>query len=398
MCCCSCEDSKKPSECDDKPCCPEMEIEINDTPATDDDLVGLKCDHPGRRPTTDCRIRAIGGPCCDATVVLTNPDGRLRFHGPTDTTTTLTLPKDGSWVSFKISGESGSAAIGDAKIEAHCDTATGTLKTSKDVTVFWFDQAKLDITVGGSYSLTGTRFTVVGAHAVDYEAEARIRPPGVNCGAPQVTNLRIGIMQNTFPPRIRMTNWDSPAITWNPGVATGTTVTAANVMRETKNVTVTANDSEATVAPLYDQPGKSGTLDSDSLKPPKGCPGGAAATSFDTPSRPTPPTFTTPALTPAGANVGTITYTFVNVTHRDNFRAWTAVFNTSTNDFCTLRERIWKTDMDSAATTPQHPTVEAETGPTTTPVTAAPFSNAHSNNPANRTLGPAGAATTTFTK
>jgi hypothetical protein len=169
-------------------------------------------------------------------------------------------------------------------------------------------------------------------------------------------------------------------------------------MRETKNVTVTANDSEASVAPLYDQPGKTGTLDSNSLKPPKGCSGGAAATSFDTPSRPTPPSLTIPATTAAGTNVGRVEYSFENVTHRDNFRAWVAVFNTSTNGFCVLRERIWRTDMDSAASTPQQPTVEAATAPTTTPVTARPFSNAHSNDPANRTMGAAGAATTTFTK
>ena len=70
-----------------------MEIEINDTPATNDDLVELKCDHPAHQNTVNCRIRATAaGPA--STVVLTNPDGRLRFPGPGDTTTTLTVPGD----------------------------------------------------------------------------------------------------------------------------------------------------------------------------------------------------------------------------------------------------------------------------------------------------------------
>jgi len=375
-----------------------MEIEINDTPATNDDLVQLKCERPSRRHIVNCRIRATSTCPTSSTVVLTNPDGRLRFPNAADTTTTVTVPGDGSWAPFQISGERGSDAIRDAIIEAHCNTATGEVKARKGVTVFWFDQAKIDITVGGNYTLTGTRYTVVGAHAVDYSAEARIRPAGVDCTAPQVQNLRVGIMQNTFPPRVRTTNWNTPAIRWNPGIASGTVATVPTTIRETKNVTVTANDTDSSAAPLYDQPGVATTLDSNSLKLPKGCTGGAAATSFDTPSRPTPATLTLPAANAAGAIVGQVDYTFVSVTHRDNFMTWAGIFDVTTNDFCALRQRIWRTNLDSAATTPQHATVEADSAPTTDPIMTPPFSNDVSNDPANRTQGPVGAATTTFTK
>lgn len=410
MCNCGTKRSDPPSSTPgaDQPCdnttgtcpeddCPSVEIEINDTATTDDDLVRVKCEHPAHRHKVPCRIRATGGGSGSATMVLTNPDGRLRFPDDGDTAKTLSVPRSGSWVSFEISGETGSAAIGDAVIEAHCRTATGAVKGSKPVTVVWFDQPKIEVNVGGNYTVSGGRFTVVGANAVDYEAEARIRPAGVDCSAPQIADLRIGILQNSFPPLTLTRNWDSPTIAWAPGVASGTAVAVPSAMRETKSVSGTANDSEASVAPIYDQPGKTGTLDSDSLKPPKGCTGGGTATSNDTPSRPVAP-LTIPAQTAAGAVVGQVTYRVVNVTMVYNFRTWVTVFDTSSNDVCLLRERIWRTNLDSAGPAPRRPTVEADAAPTTNPVTAAPFTNTQTNDPANRTMGAAGPATTTFTK
>src|SRR5260370_32664747 len=113
------------------------------------------------------------------TIVLTTPEGRLRFPDTADTTKAVILPTDGSWVSFEISGEKGSTAIGDAIIEAHCQTATGDLKGSKPVTVFWLDNVQIKITAGGNYTKSGGRFTVGGGPAVDYSPKARILPhPG----------------------------------------------------------------------------------------------------------------------------------------------------------------------------------------------------------------------------
>jgi len=390
---------KKTKEKKKKCPCPTMVIQINNTSKTKDDLVPLKCTHPSSRTNVDCRIRVKKKTTQDTNVVLTNPDGRLRFPGPGDTTKSLTLPKDGSWVSFQISGEALSKKLGDAVIKAHCNSATGPLGTKKKVTVFWFDKAQTKITRGGNYAITGGRFTVTGGNAVNLSAKARIRPAGVKCSAPQVSNLKVGIMQNTYPPRLRTINWGTPAITWNAGVAAGTTVTVPTVMRFTIRVNVTANDSESSVAPLYDQPGKAGRLDANSLKPPIGCRGGGAATSHDTPSIGCPATYRIPAQTGAGVTVGTVTYNFQNVTHRDNFKTWTVIFNTSTNRFCVLRERIWTTNMDSAAAGPQRPNVAAsDNAPTSMPVTAPPFSNTVSNDPANQSTGPGGPARTIFTK
>jgi len=108
--------------------CPNMEIEVNNTSATNDDWVQLKC-------KLDCRARAIGNPPSDATVVLTNLDGRLRFPDDVDTTKTLILPRNGAWVPFQISGKIKSNAVGDAVIKAHCQSVTGPVVMTQNVTV-----------------------------------------------------------------------------------------------------------------------------------------------------------------------------------------------------------------------------------------------------------------------
>ena len=331
--------------------------------------------------------------------MLTNPDGRLRFPGDADTTATVTVPADGSWAAFEISGEKGSDALKDAVIEAHCDTAAGLLIAKKEVTVFWFDQAKIDITPGGSYALGGGQYTVTAGNAVNYSAQARIRPAGVNCAAPQIKDLRVGIMQNdrTSGTAGEIT-WGNPTIAWAPGVAAGTTAAVPNTIHRVLNMPGVANDVATTVAPLYDQPGKADTLSANSLKPPIGCAGGAAATSFDTPSSPAPPTFNLPATSAAGAAVGVATYRLTSVRIIGAFMTWTVIFDTKTNEFCVLRERTWNVNVNSAAAGAQQATAAAaDSAPTTTPVLA-PTANTMVNDPANQNTGPAGPATTTFTK
>ncbi|MEZ0469750.1 N-acetylmuramoyl-L-alanine amidase [Luteimonas salinilitoris] len=110
-----------------------MEIEINNTSTSDDDWV-MQCTHDPRHTLT-CRIRTTGSPANDVATVLTNPDGRLRFPGASDASTTVTVPSDGSWLEFQISGNTGSATVGDAVIEAHCQDAAGAVLASKGVTV-----------------------------------------------------------------------------------------------------------------------------------------------------------------------------------------------------------------------------------------------------------------------
>ena len=373
-----------------------MEIQVNNSATTDDDCVQLKCDHPASRHTVPCRIRVTGAAAGATDVVLSNPDGRLRFPGVADRSTTLSVPADGSWVGFDVSGEMGSAALNDAVIEAHCRTATGGVVATKAMTVFWFDDERTGITVGGTYTMVGTRYTTTGGHAVSYAARARIRPAGVNCAAPQVAELKVGIMQNAVNALMEII-WNTPTIAWAAGVAPGTVVTVPAKIHQTLTLPSQSNDVAASVDPLYDQPGKADTLDPNSLKPPMGCTGGAAATSFDTPSSPAPAVFSLPATTAAGAAAGTVTYRLERVKITASFITWTTLFNTRNNEHCVHRQRGWAVNVDSTVAGGQATTDAADAAPSSNPVLV-PTANDVFNAPANSFTGAMGAATTNFTR
>lgn len=380
--------------------CPTVEIEVNNTPTATDDLVQVQSVHPPGRPIVNCRIRAISSCPMAATIVLTNPDGRLRFPGSGDRTCSVTVPNDGSWVPFRISGETGSQAIGDAVIQAHCNTADGELKGQKALTVFWFDQPQINIAAGGQYALSGGRYIVTGANAVNYSAQARIRPAGVDCSAPQVRNLRIGILQTALASVVGRITWGNPAVRWRAGVAAGTTIRVPSQYRRTINLPTSSNDSEATVAPLYDQPGKGATLSANSLKPPVGCAGGGAATSYDTPANPAPATYTLPIRDAAAAEVADVDWQLTSVTVEPSFDTYVVVFNTASNEFSALRRRGWRVNVNSSAAGAQRAAPDAaDAAVTANPLTAAPYGNDIVNQAANQVTAPVDAAvTTTFTK
>ncbi len=392
----------KPADSPVEPCtlnCPKTEVEINNTPGAKDDLVYLKCFHGAHVHKTRCRIRVKGNPPNDALVVLTNPDDRLRFPTPGDKQLSLTLPKSGAWVPFEISGNTKSDAIGDAVIEVHCGTATGEITSTKPVTVFWFDEAEIKITSGGNYTVFGGRYSIAGSNAVNYSAKATIKPTGVDCSAPQVKDLRIGIMQNDITNGVGSElSWDTPTIAWNPGTPTGTIVTVPEVIRQISTMSSSANDVAPTVDPLYDQPGKADTLDPNSLKPPMGCTGGAPATSFDTPSTPVANTFTLPATDTTGANVGNVTYSrFVKAKVIGSFTTWAVIWDVVKQEFCVIRQSSWKVNVDSSAAGAQKAVPAAsDAAPTNDPVLA-PTANTVINAPGNQSTAAGGPANKTFT-
>lgn len=378
------------------PACPDMEIEINETPAGNDDLVLLKCEHPAHRTKTKCRIRSKNcASGASATVVLVNPDGKLRFPEAADTTRTVFLPTNGSWVTFEISGETGSIAVGDAVIEAHCGTATGVVKATAKVTVVSFDPSKIDIATPGIYSLMGTTFTTTGGHAVDYSAEATIKPAGVDCTALQIKDLRIGIMQNVCSGMRRVDTWGNPTIAprdWAPSVPSGTSITIPDTICSQVNRPVDANDTDAAADPLYDQPNVTTTVDANSLSVPKGCPGGATATSTDTPanSRVAATYFLPVTNTTTGALVAKATYTLIGTTIDNDFTTWAAVYNITTKEACAIRERTWSVHVDSAATGTLKASAGTDGAPTKDPIIGGPFSNNIVNNPKNQTTTQSG--------
>lgn len=378
------------------PKCPKVEIQINLTPARHDELVMRKSDHPAARPKVKCRIHAISGPA--GTVVLTNPDGRLRFPEAADSTLSLNVPADGSWVEFEVSGEKESDAMNDAKIEAHCETAGGELVGERTMSVFWFDQAELKINNPGTYGITGDRLTTSGGNAIDYSVKARIRPANVDCTAPQVKDLRIGIMQNAHPGVTRERHWNNPAIVWNPGVAAGTKVSVPSEMRRVTTRPATGQDTDAFAQPLYDRPGLAVTLDPNSIKPPIGCNGGGVATSNDTPSTPGPSSLDLNAVDNNGNIVGTVTYQASAVILSPVFTTWTVVYNVTTKEYFCLRQRGWSVTVDGLQPGSPKAVLDAADADVTVDPVLAPFANDQSNDPANIRLSARTAAQTEFTR
>jgi len=367
-------------------CAIKVEIQINNTGTANDDIVQVKCDHPAHRHKVPCQIKLVSGAAHDHQITLGNPDGRLRFPEVGDTTKNVTLPVSGTWVAFEISGESGSAAIGDAVIEARlaatCPdggaSAVGDLKGTKPGTVFWFDTAQMTLTQGGNYSLTGGTFRAAGV-AVSFSAQAAIKPTGVDCTAPQVKDLRISIMQETSNQLITV-NWSSPVATWNAAAPHPTSVTVSTNVRQTITfnhgiVTEPVNDGVDGAYPLYSQ-------SANALKPPGGCAGSAAATSNDNPGQTGLGNFVR-NLTSGATIIGTATWSLVNVTRRQDFRTFCVVFNTVTQTYCSLRQATWSLNLDSAgAAADQHAVVTADAAASADPATGTTANHAELVNPA----------------
>ena len=84
-------------------------------------------------------------------VVLTNPDGKLKFFLPDQelsdansrSSLTLTLPANGNAVAFKVSGETMSDGIDDAVVEARNVGGGGNVERAR-LTVFGFDNSQMN--------------------------------------------------------------------------------------------------------------------------------------------------------------------------------------------------------------------------------------------------------------
>ncbi|MGE5570323.1 MAG: hypothetical protein ACM3S5_14905 [Rhodospirillales bacterium] len=360
-----------------EPVCTEVEIEINGSPDPAGDLVQLRSEHPDFRPVVKGRIRSKAPQPNAAIIVLTNPDGRLRFNG--ERTLSLTVPNSGAWAEFQILGETGSEAIGDAVIEAHCATDNGPLAGTRRLTVFWFDNAKIDLTPGGRYELSGGLYTSA-APAVRLKAEAAIRPAGVDASAPQVRNLRVGVMQTALAGNIGRITWGNPTVRFNPAVPAGIEVVVPQQVRLTLNLPITANTSGADSAPLCDRRG---------IKPPTGCEGGGPVWLDFTPSIPAPAAYVTDAVDAAGNKVGEVEYSLLDATVESSFIAYAVVWNQETQQVTALRQRRWSIHAGSAAAGPHRFAAEAaDTAVTMPPLVGGPFAAEAAADPANRTTAP----------
>jgi hypothetical protein len=345
-----------------------VEVEINRTAEHRDDMVEVRSGlDASLRRRVPARIRLPAPSPEDVTVVLTNPDGRLRFPDATDATKELTLPKNGDWVDFEISGEAKSERIDDAAIEVHLDTADGRLLGRRFATVFSFDLPSMQVTPVGFYALAGGRFAPLNnVAAVGFEASATLRPAGLDCTAPPLRDLRIGILQNARAERL--VGFSNPTIACLPGNGGREVVVPLTRYLRTR-VANFLDDSVAGSAPIY-------STDAGALAIPLGCgsQGGTAASS-DTPQMVSPLTLAIPPESPGGVPEGTVTYRLASVTMDDSFRTWAVSYDQQTRVAIPLREAAWTLNLDSASPTAQRASATADGPPANAAVTAEPFFN-----------------------
>jgi hypothetical protein len=374
------------------------EIEVNDTPEAADDLVQLRCHNPNHDHRTHCRVRLLGNPPEDIPVLMTNPDGRLRFPTAVDQTVGVTLPADRSWAAFPITGHTGSAAIGDAQIEAKYPDAGGETVATQPATVFWFDNADLTITPVGSYQIVGETFMAVPTPGVEYRMEARIRPASVDCSQPQIIHLGIGLAQNQTR-QYRTMTWDTPQVRWNGAESPGSEITVPGSVRFIEDLPDPMNDSAQGYDPLYDNPAMPDTYSPDSVRPPIGCAGGGVATTHDSPFQSFPRVWILGLFRDQhGHEVAVVDYAnFVGVTMDLQFRSWTVLFDKSTSEVCPLVQRAWSLTVDSTAGGVQQAVVGATTWPPAMPISGGPYSNESALDARYHKVVRQGAAFTIFT-
>jgi hypothetical protein len=372
----------------------EVEIWINETESPNDDVVQVKSDHPRRMFKVPCQIRLKSSAAAPVRVDLICPSHRLLFFEPQntkpDTLLTLDLPANGNWTKFEITGEKASEKKGDAEIEVFYSSE---VVARKKVTVFSFDKAQIAIKQGGDYRLVkgpGGKYNyyVPGRGvAVSFSAKARLRPAGLDCNAPQIANLRVGIMQEVSA-LFHTVTYDTPTIAWDKDAKDKATIEVEKVRRwqQTFDPTVTqpVNDGVADNAPLYD-------YTDSAVKFPIGCVGAGAATSDATPRL----TQIVPTISELFPNAEVTWTRLVNVTIRKQFRTFCVVFDQRTQKFCALRQAIWTVNVDSKGRPAnQHAIVHADAAVSADPAMPPPrFETA----PRIQTSGPVGSAKKKFT-
>jgi hypothetical protein len=361
-----------------------VDIQINDTPDENDDVVQIKNEHPAWRFTVPCRAKVLGSPPGSVSVTLTNADSHFRFPGDGDTQKDLSLPCDGSWVSFLISGETGSAALNNAVIEA----LLGTDRCgAEDGTVFWFDNAVVSLMPADAYSLMNGWYRTFPGPAMLFAAAATIRPDGLDCAVAQISTVRVGFMQQVSSTRSTIT-YGTPNVAWAPDVPVGTelTVPSEMVIERTFSHCVplpVADTASEDDDPLY-------TRNPESLRPPIGCPGGGFVGSNDMPNIHVPEAYAK-EYSEGGQRVATVTWTALRSVAMDSeYTLFCVIYNVATDDFCAQRQIDWSVHVNSATgphtATGGPPDAPASEDPAETPPSANDAEHVNTEYPSQDTI------------
>lgn len=312
----------------------DVEIQVSKTADTNDDLVRLG-------GTTVCRARLTSPAPNDVNIMLTTTNSRLALDLGT-ATYSLILPKNGDWsYDFFIYGSDKSTAKNDVKIEAHKDTATGALMGDKSVTVYWLD-GSMTVTAGSYYGFSSNNYMPVGGPGVNFSATGTIKPTGVDCSITDYKDYDVGMIQNIISSQTK-TFYKEPSYAFFTALPLGTKAYIYPVL-ELTTTSSGGNDTNESVAPLYDQPGRSTTIDQNSVQ--SLC-SGAPATSNDAPQ-------TKPHLMDMedldGNPAGQVLYSKVDDAEFNmSFRIWSIAYHPNGLGavHIPLSETTWSGDVDS---------------------------------------------------
>jgi len=276
-------------------------------------LVRLKSDaHPKRKPFY-VMVRLINPTSSDITVTVENPDKHLKFakskmpdYSDLTDTIDLTIPKPtgtntyGDPVSFAVTGDKGSANLGDAKIKVvRADDLTKEVG-KWDMTVFWFKNpiGKKNDEVGGHMLLTANspyqvsvnqnnNLIILGPNgnfgsihsSMKFESSVQLMPTDLvpnsipSSTDQSITDLRIGLEQTATSRTVQVT-YGKPTIEWAnfvpPGILTPPVKSGGSINSDVVGKFCDAG--EAADIPFYHRPSitaikdKSSTVDGPFVK------------------------------------------------------------------------------------------------------------------------------------
>jgi len=349
----------------------KLEIEINNTASTDDDVVSwsdfIICRTRFQTPARIRQVPASGSSASDLEVTLSN-SSRLEYaqSGGWGKTLSLTLPQDGSWIDFLVSGTLPSLAVGDAPIDVQVSGHSSTC-FRKPMTVFWFT-GDLNLTSGSQYEvMEDGNHVILGpspGNALEMTAYADIKPNGVSASAPQISELRVGIVQNVRSSVHSGTYTQPQPIRWNSSYPQGRLAYFPIALLALKTLPSPMLDSGLTKSPLYES----------QVEKPRNL-GGSEVTSHDNPHFRQPQKRKGSGRTQGGRVVAHAEYSIASMTIDDTYRTWCVVYNTRTKKVMRpLQQADWSlpaiTDSSAARALAQG-AVEAHDCPIKDP----PFAN-----------------------
>jgi len=233
----------------------QVEIQFNDTAAENDDVVRVRDTLPAIRWFEPCRVRLVEAADEDVVVWLREQSGRIRLHaaesGNGEAYLELTLPKDGSWVSFHASGQNHSTSPDDTTIQAHYATPAGPVWGQEDATVCYNGLSLMLMNPADHYAYQPAigEYGPVGNPGVGIfiTTASFWGPEGLDHTAPPISETRVRYLQNVLGGSVYRMVYAQPTVQFLDEDADGNPITSGTTCTVPKRMAVTGTISETTL-------------------------------------------------------------------------------------------------------------------------------------------------------